>query len=387
MRRINLILLAATLFLGSCVEPFVPDTARYEDILAIECRISDDYTAPARLMISTAAPIVTEEGDRLTRQPKLVSGATAQILSRNGIIYPFTETAPGTYLITDQGSFVAGMDYKLIINYGGNQFESDFERLRPGCPIENIRASHIVNRIEEDGEVVDGYRFYVTSRDSGTEPAWYRWDMEATWEYKSPYTATHIWDGREQKPETNREFRICWKTKTINGLYIGSTSGLSQNQVIDAPLNFESQYGDELTVRYCLTVRQYSINPSAYAFWEIVDNLVNQAGGLYETQPFRIEGNIRCTTDPNLPVAGVFEVAGVSVARAFVDRPQEFTVVPLECVLSEVGTQDYPWFRLPVNSFVTQDTQTGKFLTASPACYDCRQRGGTLTKPPFWEDF
>ena len=142
--------------------------------------------------------------------------------------------------------------------------------------------------------------------------------------------------------------------------------------------------GDELSMRYSLNVRQYKISQSAMTFWENIDQLINQTGSLYQTQPYQVQGNIRCNSDSSYYVAGIFEIAGVSTLRVFVDKPVEFPVVPVRCLLMTVGV-DIPWYMLPAGSYVTEDIASKSFLTATPSCYDCRLRDGTLEKPPFWK--
>ena len=96
-------------------------------------------------------------------------------------------------------------------------------------------------------------------------------------------------------------------------------------------------------IKYSLHAIQLSISESSYKFWYYLNKLINETGGLYETQPFRIEGNIRCTSDPEVNVAGVFEVAGVSELRVFAPRPDEFRVYSTKCELDTVGVPSLPW--------------------------------------------
>ena len=79
MRLNKLIWILPLLFLGSCIDPFIPDTANYQDVFFIECHVTQDESVPAWLKISKAAPVVTQAGDRLTSQPEPVSGAVAFI--------------------------------------------------------------------------------------------------------------------------------------------------------------------------------------------------------------------------------------------------------------------------------------------------------------------
>jgi hypothetical protein len=367
MRSNKIILLICTLLAASCVDRFIPVTARYDQTLFIECLIADGANL-ATVKISLSAPIATEESDSITYKPNGVSGAQARILCTDGKEYFCAENLPGYYTAMDFKA-LPGQSYKLVVNYGGNTFESDFQEMKPCPPIDSISHKPVVQKLSESGEVVDGYRFYASTHDSAEGASYYRWTLDATFIYTVPYIASHIWDGRNTTVASNKLVRTCWKSKEISGIYISKSAGLAENRVIEAPLNFESQSGDELSIRYSLNVRQYAISQSAFEFWENIQKLVSQTGSLYQTQPSRILGNIRCTTDPAVAVTGIFE----------------FPVIPVRCLLLTVGV-DIPWWRLPAGSYVTMDYQSNSFLTATPSCYDCRLRDGTLEKPPFWND-
>jgi len=385
MRLNKIIYIACLVILTSCVDRFIPETTGYDKVLFIECLLSDSPDLNPLIHISLSAPVVTEEGGKLTYKPVGFRGARATVLCSDGIRYEFHETNAGTYSPDKNLNIEYGKSYKLIVSDGDNNYESDYQQLRTSPQMDDISFKPVFQKRREDAEVIEGYRFYVSTHDSLQNESFYRWSMDATFRYEAPYSATHVWDGRTTIPASNRLIRTCWKSKNIPGTYIAKTTGLAENRIIESPLNFESQYGDELTIRYSLNVRQLSISESAYTFWENLKKLVSETGSLYETQPFRIEGNIHCISDPSVYVAGIFEVAGVSEMRTFVNKPTEFPVIPLECILMEVGGEDFPWYRLPAGSYVTE-VEPGKFMTASPFCYDCRLRDGTLEKPPFWKD-
>jgi len=386
MRLNRLILILLVLLLGSCVEPFIPDTANYQDVYFIECHVTQDESVPAWLKISKAAPVVTQAGDRLTSQPEPVSGAMAFISESDGNISHFQEDAgKGTYHIPGGYNPPPGTSCKLTVIFGGDRFESDFEIMPDPVPITDLNAKPVVRKVFENSDPVDGLGFFVSNENPADGPSYYRYEPEATWKFTVPYEATHIWDGRTQIPATNREIRTCWKSEPVPGIFITSTEGLTENRVVDAPVNYQSQYGDELTIRYSLFLTQFTLTRSAYEFWKNINKIVNQSGGLYETLPFRVEGNIHSTANTTTIVTGLFEVAAVSSARTFVNRPSEFKIIPFECILSQVGTRSFPWYILPAGSFlVSYSGET--YYASTPACFDCRQREGTLDKPPFWKD-
>ena len=385
MRLSSIIILIILAFSNSCIDPFVPDTARYDDMLFIECLISNDTSNQAYLTLSRSVPILTMEGGQSNNIPQRVEGARARIDCKDGDSFYFSEPEPGVYQISDDFLGKPGKSYKLFIEAEGETFESPFQTMLSPNPIDTIRYQPALTKLTENGPAVQGYRFYVSTHSNDRTPSFYRWDMQATYKYSVPLDATHKWNGRRLYEASNDSLRVCWRSKKVLGIFIGNTVGLSENRIQNTPLHFESQFGYTLSIRYSLFLRQRTISESAWTFWNNIDKLVNQTGGLYETQPFRIEGNISCTSDPNLFVAGIFEVSGLSQKRIFVNRPTEFSIIPVTCDMDSVGTQEFPWYQLPPGSWVTGDTIANEYLTSYPRCYDCRQvKGGTLKRPSFW---
>ncbi len=381
MRLSKLIIFIMLIFV-SCIETFVPETTSYDDILFIEARITNDDKLLPEVLISRSEPIGSDqESDE--RRP--VSGADVYIICDDGSEYPFYEHVSGKYLpVNSAFTGETGKSYKLILYHGENTYESNFEKLLYSPSIDSINAVPTKQKISETGDLVDGLQFFISTHSDSPPPSYYRWILDATYMYNVPYSSTHIYDGNSPVMHENRDISYCWKDYDIDGIFISTTEGLIENAVINAPLSFTDQYGDALSLKYSLYARQLSISKNAYDFWNDLDKLINQTGGLYESQPFRLEGNIRCTTDPSLNVTGIFEVAGVSERRDFFLRPSEFNIYRMNCELEPVGTETLPWSDLPEGAYLIED-QPGAYLTSTLICFDCRLRGGTTERPVFWE--
>ena len=64
----------------------------------------------------------------------------------------------------------------------------------------------------------------------------------------------------------------------------------------ELPLNFVSNMPQRLHHKYSLLVRQLSMSPEAYRFWNDIANNVQSNGGLFDKQPSVSYSNI-CNTD------------------------------------------------------------------------------------------
>jgi hypothetical protein len=386
MRLSRLFILIGFLGLSSCIDPFIPDTEDYESVFFIEALLNNDTINENLVKISYSIPVSSASNPTIGQPPEKVRGAQVELLSSDGNSYVFNEKSTGYYYAPENWKPEMGKEYQLIINHQGERFESRPQSMRAADPIEDINYKHKVERVGETGFIYSGYRFSVSTRNNLPDPSYYRWETEATYMYKAAYEATHIYSRNRQVPASNSHLMYCWSKKSPKGIYTATTEGLSQNIILDAPLHFESQYGDALSIRYSLLVKQFVISKEAYDFWKELVNQIAQSGGLYETQPYRVKGNISCTSNPNILISGIFEIASWSEKRIYVNKPTEFEIQPIVCRLDTIGTESLPWYRIPSGSYILYDVAADEYFYANPPCFDCSLKGGTLQKPAFWED-
>ncbi len=382
MRLIRSCVFLLLVLLGySCIEPYNPDTEGYEEMLVIEGIIYDDPSLPARVSISRSINL-----DR-TLSYGYESNAIVMVERDDGALYPFSEVAPGVYenlstpVIPDIGE-----SFRLTIQTEDNKvYESEFEPYIYGSPIDSVIYKPEFQKTSTLGDAAYGLQFYAYSSGADDNPVYLRWLLDATYMYSVPYYTNFFWTG-SSVVETGMldELRVCWKDLNIAGIFIGDSYGLTQNRVADSKLNFVSQYGDALMIKYSLNVTQLSISESSYKFWYDLNKMINETGGLYETQPFKLRSNIECVSDPEIAVTGVFEVAGVTTRRIFAPTPSEFNIFPYRCFLETIGDGGLNWGSLSPDIYITQ-IENGIYAVGNQKCYDCTLRGGTIIKPPFWE--
>jgi hypothetical protein len=383
--RLNSILILIIIFTSSCIELFIPETVEYEDVLFIEALITDDPTIPPHVLISKTLPLATEDSEALPRSSVLISGASVKMLCDDGSSYDFVESERGRYLPTDP-LFVGEIDksYRVSILYNNQTFESGYELLQLSPPIDSLTSEIVHIKASDDGELIYGMRFFASTHDNDDKDSYYRWLLDATYSYNVPFSSTHRYVDGEIVIYENNDLLECYMNKKILGLYTSSTQGLEENTIIEAPLHFESQFGDELSNIYSLHAKQLRISEPAYKFWNELNRLIYEAGGLYETQPFRLSGNIECVSDENINVIGIFEAAGVSEMREYFFRPQGINIFDFKCELDTIGTEALPWEIVLNGSFLLED-EPGLYFTSDIRCFDCTTRGGTTEVPPFWE--
>ncbi len=101
---------------------------------------------------------------------------------------------------------------------------------------------------------------------------------------------------------------------------------------------------------------------------------------------FREFGSNGCTLLPAVDESsGAFMVAGVSEKRIYTDRPKLLFFY----YICQLDFEPMPWIRFIPEShwpiYLTQ-TEYGLAMGRRNMCFDCREEGGTLTPPDFWEE-
>jgi hypothetical protein len=371
----------------------MPKTVKYDSAIFVEALVTDEAGVLPEVRISTTIPLTNSEENTIQEEPGPVNNAEVLLQCDDGSEYTFDSpesfAQKSIYTLSDP-NFRAepGKSYKIVIHLDGEILESDFKTLIESPPVDSLSYTVKTKKLEEDGETVQGYQFLVSNRNNKSGPSYYRWIPDATYSYTILYISTYRWNAVIQKliPYTSDGARECWKNKNINGIYVASTEGLSENSIIGAPLNFESQYGDELAALYSLRVRQLAISEESYNFWNEINKMVYESGGLFERQPYKITGNITCTSNSDFSVIGIFEVAGISKYREFFATPAEFPVIATTCDLIEVDTPDYRLRDLPDGAYIIYYEDTNQKMTSFSGCFECNERGGSDVRPAFWED-
>ena len=156
------------------------------------------------------------------------------------------------------------------------------------------------------------------------------------------------------------------------------------------PVLFISNESDRLSVRYSILVNQYSLNQDEYLYWEKLQRISQEVGGLYDIIPSSVPGNVFCVEDPAEQVLGYFSVSGKTSERLFI-RENFRGLVNLyrDCPSDTIyGNKVIP--NLDISAWVIVDepylSPPYRVITNKKTCADCSVRGTTV-KPDFWDDY
>jgi Domain of unknown function (DUF4249) len=240
-------------------------------------------------------------------------------------------------------------------------------------PIDSIFYEKTLLTGQDDGQPpVEGCQIYLSTHDPLNKCKYYRWEYSETWEFRLPYSVPN---------------KICWISASSGNINVKSTMALAEDKVSKFPLKFISNNTDRLKVKYSILVNQYSLNEEEFDYWEKLQVIGEQVGGLYDMIPSSIPSNLWCVENPEEKVLGFFSVSARSSQRVFIkDYFRGIVNLYNNCASDTVyGTGPIVGY----GGWVIEDHTIGdlppyRVLTDKKGCADCTVRGTTI-EPLFWK--
>ncbi len=370
--------------LGGCIEPFTPNIDESEESLVIEGQITDQE-GYHYIHISRTAPYYDPH-----KIPE--PDCQVEVVDNYGNAFEFYESDSGLYMQWIPKDFLnIGTQYKVkVITTDGNEYESDFnELLSSSPPIDSIYYEIETRETNDPDKPLNGIQFYLDlNAPPGDFARNYRWELEETWEYEAAYRIQYYYDGTIHPIDDPFFLFRCWRTEPIRKIYTFTTRYLSGNTINKFPLHYVSNQTSRLKIKYSLLVKQYSLSNTAYDYWFQVQKQSQERGGLYETQPVQIQGNISNINDPEEVVLGFFDVSSVPEKRIFVSESFNFRIYGPNCYLRiiEHERQLSMYTIFPVYMISRNSMGVGPpYGVGYGTCFDCRAGGGKTERPDFWE--
>ena len=328
-----------------------------------------DQDRPNSIRLSRSLPL----GKPLVRKP--VRGAIVTITDENADVTMLQELSSGIYS-TDSLQFRGriGEKYSLGIKINDAEYSSDFIEMKPVPPISSLYYEKVdIVTSADSNRMEQGCRIYLDTHDPAGECLYYRWNYVETYEYNVPYDVLN---------------KKCWVTEKSNKILIKNTSVLNQATIKKYQVNYIDNYSDKLKEKYSILVSQFSLSEQEYEFWQKVQNISQNVGGLYDVTPVAVPGNVICTTDPEEVVLGYFSVSAVTQKRLFIkDKFMGLPVFYTYCATDTI-TGMLPERGLNVDFWVLEDysDEIPPFWVVSTfrECADCTTKG-TKVRPLFWE--
>ena len=129
-----------------------------------------------------------------------------------------------------------------------------------------------------------------------------------------------------------------------------------------------------------------------YKFLEQLNKNSENVGTLLDPLPSNYAGNVRCITNPSSPALGYFTIHDVKSKSLFIDyKDIEPAFGRLErswdgCIMEELDRSKIyqlyePYF---TGAIVDEWVEGGSYYISIKECTDCKLKGGTPNKPPWW---
>ena len=238
-----------------------------EDVIELDLN-----TAPVRLAIDARLKINPNEqliqvinlsltGGFYDENTTVVTTATAELLDiTNSTTYTFVHDAntPGHYTLDFTPSLET--DYKLIIHYDNEVYESSVERLRPTVPIDSLVQGNETLFQGDEKEVL------VTITDDGTRDDFYIFDFG---------------------------FNLFLATK--DEFYQGNAFTFSY-------------FYDELEAGDTAEISVYGADERYFNFMTAIIEQTEDGGDPFDTTPTTVRGNLYNTSNPNHYPMGYFSI-------------------------------------------------------------------------------
>lgn len=375
-----IVFVTLALFSNACIEPYISDIEEQAKILTIEGALIKG-NEEQELIISRTTTLLYQEFFP-------VRDCQAKIIDEDGNEYYYTENQDGSYTARiDDELLVYDKEYKLnVMTPSGNIYESDFEVMNKSSAVDSVYYS-VEEKIESyTGEDLQGVQFYVDIKAADTISRYFRWKMTETFEYTSTGPIETFFVDESFEPWLVKDiwkYYRCWMTEDVEGLYMTNTANLTVNEKKRIPLQYVSNRGSELKIKYSLLVEQYNLGERAYNYWQQKKIATESQGGLYTRQPSQPISNIQNIDDEEEMVLGYFWVASKTEQRIFVPRINSLPVIEEECVIRPLDMEIDQHGPFPM--YARYDEASGVVLTGRAICFNCELKGGTIIKPDFWE--
>ncbi|MDR2914809.1 MAG: DUF4249 domain-containing protein [Tannerella sp.] len=365
MKKILYIALLVLLF--GCIEEYTPKgIEEVSDLLVIEGSVMDNESV---FKLSRSVGL----SEMLTGE-EAVNDASVFVEKDNGDLLLGVFTGNGTYTVST-GELDAGAKYRFYAVVSGEEYRSDFLSPLFTPEIDSINLTK-----KDIGEPV---YVCVSTHDPADQSRYYLWSYKEHWEVKAELFANYgSMDGVMGyfSPTTSRNTYYCWGKDSSRTMLLGSSEKLSENLIYQRRLKDIPCDNDRISVLYYVRVKQMQIRKEAYDYYFNIQKNIEQTGSIFAPVPSEMKGNIRCSTDPDLPVIGYVDVSTSKVRDFFSDGVGLYESPRRRCGM--LITED-PEYAYPVYGYNYVSMMTINY--APHECVDCRRKEkATKNKPDFW---
>lgn len=288
--------------------------------------------------------------------PKGVPNARVTLVSQSGGRSPYFSLGNGEYELNGVRA-VAGNRYALEVVVDEKVYQSTFEKVPELVAEDKLSFSFDTEPFRtEDPENVFKV-FSETTLPDTRDPIYLRWTIEETYLWPLAWLKGTGIPPPQPPP--------CFISDVIEpnriNLFDGSGTSTRNSNLLLGRRSVDNSF----QYPFFVTVKQWSINRDAYAYWEKIKIVINNQGSLFDIPPAPVFGNISNVKDSEEIVLGYFEVAKTKTTRIFTTNA------------------DVPFFLLDPCQYIPSKSDDSYI----PECKSCAARAqgrSWTTKAPAW---
>jgi len=289
----------------------------------------------------------------------------------------------GTYAVPGL-NLTAGNMYRLRIKTAnGKEYLSDEIPVQQSPRIDSITWK----------KTDKGVTIYANTHDPLNNTKYYRWDYTETWQYHSAYVAQYMYVDYGLLIQRFPGYYECWKSQVSKPFFLASSEKLSQDIIFENPIRFIPINSIELTIKYSILVKQYTLTKEAYEYLVNLRKNTEQTGSIFDPQPSELTGNIHAVNSSE-PVLGFVTACTIDSQRIYIShqdvKPWVY-VYPCKTLKFPKAPPKLVYYYFnpdaeyaPINLVPGPNLQDS-MLGSTKGCVDCRKLGGSTTKPSFWQ--
>ncbi len=346
LKPLSLFVLAiAAMLVCSCTEQYALQTNTFDEALVVQATLTNELKQQE---IKISRTFRFEQAN-----PVFETGATVTVTDNSGNVYAF-EPSDAKYVSSIPFQAVDGKTYRLnITTADGKSYSSSGENLTAVNEMQSVVPTVQVKNGEK------GVAIIVNSYDPQANSKYYRYEYEETYKIIAPQWSPekaillpplegNTYEEIGVVPKGPGETRTCYSTVNSNEIIQTSTVGLNEDRV-NFSVRFISSENPIVMHRYSILVKQYVQSLAAHTFYKTLKQLSGNGSILSQTQPGFFYGNLKCDTNPNEKVIGLFEVTSVSSKRIFFNFTDLFPDDPTPPYFTNCELKLYGFCFIPEN--------------------------------------
>ena len=306
MRKLLILIGLIILGISSCIEPIAIDVSDEPQTLVVDGLITTE-PGPYSVRIS-----YSKGYEDFSNRP--LAGAEVTINDSEGNQEMLAETAPGLYRTSPDGlrGKIGNSYFVTIETPDGKTYESLPETIFPTVAIDSIHYE-LKTETEFIGQFSERersyFQIYVDVKDPQGVRNFYRWETTRVMQFTSRAA-----EGGPPPPCCFRCFLFYYDSE----IALATDERQDGQTIAFIPIE---RVGNGFSNLFSVRVKQYSLTPRAYEFWENLYEQRNSVGSIFDPPPAVIRGNIVNTSDDQELVLGYFGASDMRRKTRIIPRP------------------------------------------------------------------